>query len=161
MATTAEVTMRLSVKETLTTGVAGVSAPNINHDNFKTDDSLTSTSTPAITQVASFLTTLSGGAATIDLTALTDAGGALDLTGLKVQAIYFKVSAGDSAMTFTTGASNGYNLGGDALFSVILAGGESACYSWNETSQDVAAGDKDLDIAGTGTDSFECVILAG
>lgn len=164
MATNAHLTMKLQVNETVASGVTGVSVPTLVHDTYKTETDLTASSTPAITKVASFLTTLSGGAATIDLTALTNsgdtAGGSLDLTGLKVQAIYFEVSSGDSAMTITTGATNGYNLP-HAGFSYQLAGGESLMLSLNETAQDVGASDKDIDIAGTGTDSIQVVLVAG
>jgi len=165
MATNAHLTMRLLVNETVAAGATGISVPTLVHDTYKTETDLTSSTTPAITKVASFLTTLSGGAATIDLTALTNsgdtAGGSLDLTGLKVQAIYFETTSGDSAITITTGASNGYNLGGDASFSYKLAGGESCMFSWNETSQDVATADATIDLAGTGTDSIQCVLVAG
>ena len=154
--------MRPSILETLTSGVAGASDKNILHDQYKTEATLNATSTPAISQVSSFLATLSGGALSVDLTALTGAGGAaLDLSGLKVQGLYLEVSAGDSPMTFVTGASNGYDFGGLATWSVTLTAGESAMFFWNETSDDVSGTDKIMDISGTGTDTCEICIIAG
>lgn len=169
MAVSAKLTAKIIATETVDGGVDGISSPTLTHDAFTMDNvELSSSTTPAISKVVSFTATLSGGALTIDLQALTEAGGAsVSLAGLKVQAIYIEPASSNSAVgTFVTGATNGYDLGGSATFEITVgkgATGLSSAYfqSWNEDSQDVSGTDKDIDISGGTTDSFDIVILAG
>lgn len=169
MAASAKVTMKFTVDETLTGGVAGIDSPNVTHNKFKVDNvTLDGSSTPIITTVVSFTQALTASAATIDLTSLTEAGGAsVDLTGLKIQGLFIEPTDTNTATAkFTTGATNGYDLGGSATFEIVIGKGATGlsvgyAQTWNDDSQDVAATDKDIDIAGTGTESFDIIILAG
>ena len=168
MSVTTTVTIAASTKETIDSGVTAVDAANatILHDKFNFQKSLTSTTTPPVTNASYFTQALSAGAATIDLTALTEAGGGtLDATGLKVQVLLLntrgKSNAG--AITITKGFTNGYSLAGSTTGKVTLAGGdgEAVCFFFNDSQQDVSATVKTLDLSGTGTDSIDIGIVVG
>lgn len=158
---------QVTVAETLTDadGVS-LSASETNrvvtHDQFNTTASLTSATTPPVTTVAAFRQALTDGAATIDLTALPGTNGAsVSGTGLKVQAIKFKaLSTNANVITITEGASNGYALAGASWSVALLAGQEFTLYG-NDATPDVAAGDKTIDLAGTGTQSVDVIVVLG
>ena len=83
----------------------------------------------------------------------------IDGTGLKVQAFRVK-NLGANTMTFTVGASNGYDLAG-AGFSVALAQNQHFTLYGNDATPDIASGDRTIDVAGTGSQTFECSIVMG
>lgn len=161
MAVTLTYRSQVTAAETLSSSdfPAVPSAPLV-HSGFDTTLSLSATTTPPVTTPAYFDQALTAGAATIDLTALTHNGQAVNLTGLKVQTIKIKNPAGNAAMTFTEGASNGYALMGAGWQTTLLAGQEVTFYG-NDATPDVAAGDRTIDITGTGTESCEIAITAG
>ena len=132
----------------------------VTHDQFNTAASLSSTSTPPVTKVANFVQALSGGTATIDLTSLTGTNGAsVDGSGLKVQAFKMK-NLGANTMSITFGAANPYNLAG-ADFKVNLLTNQEWTFYGNDATPDVAGGAKDMDLAGTTTQTCEISIVMG
>ena len=148
----------ITIRETLETGVPDVSTPVIVHNAYNESARLTASTTPPVTKSSSFLLTLSSGAATIDLAALTGAGGAaIDGTGLRVQLMRIK-NLGANAMTFSEGASNGIALSG--LPMVVPPGGITQRF-FNDASPDIASGDRTIDVAGTGAQTAEITIVLG
>lgn len=167
MAATLTYSTNFKVVETLEANVQAASSTNkkITHDQFNTSVTLNAESTPVITKTVNYEVTLSGGAATIDLTALKAAGqaaaGTIDGTGLKIQAIRLKnKSTNANAMTFSEGASNGYALFGASWLVTLPVGGEVVAYL-PEGTPDVATGDKTIDIAGTGSQVAQIQICLG
>lgn len=149
----------LTTTETLESGVAGVSSPSLSHNAYDESGTLNASSTPPATKIATFLMTLSAGAATINLAALTGVNGAsIDLTGLRVQMLRIKNLSASNALTFSEGASNGIALVG--LPEVVPAGGIFQKF-YNDASPDIAAADRTIDVSGTGTDTAEITIIAG
>lgn len=136
----------------------GASSAFVIHDAYNESGTLNASSTPPATKVLSKLITLTAGAYTIDLTTETGINGAaLAGTGLRVQMIRIK-NLGSATMTFSEGASNGIALAcGDIT---VPAGGITQIYL-NDAAPDIAAGDRAIDVAGTGTDTFELSLLLG
>lgn len=147
----------ITVNETLSTGVPAAANPVVNHSEYNESARLTSTTTPAVTKASLFLLTLTAGAATINLAALTGANGAIDATGLRVQLLRIK-NLGANAMTFSEGASNGIAL--VCLPLVVPAGGIAQVFL-NDASPDIASGDRTIDVAGTGAQTAEITIVMG
>lgn len=103
---------------------------------------------------------MTAGAATIDLTSLTQVGlsSAVSLSGLKIRAIQILAPAANAAaITVAPGASNGYTQIGTV--GPIKPGG-SALLILPGTSA-VDGTHKNLDISGTGTDSVSIQVVAG
>ena len=160
MSVTATIASSMPTIETLTDGAISTSNNTVTFNAYDESNALTSGTTPPITKCAFFLGTLSTGALSINLAALSGANGAtVDGTGLKVQAFRVK-NLGANTMTFTVGASNGYDLAG-AGFSVALAQNQWFMFYGNDAAPDIASGDRTLDVAGTGSQTFECSILMG
>lgn len=160
MAVTATIVRSMATIETFSEGSVASSNATITHNGYDESNALTSATTPPITKCAFFLGTLTAGALTIDLTALTGTnGGTVDGSGLKVQAIHLK-NLGANAMTFAVGASNGYDLAGSG-FSVTLAQNQDFLFYGNDATPDIGASDKTIDVSGTGSQTFECSILLG
>lgn len=147
----------MTTRETLDTGVPAATTPIITHDAYNESATLNATSTPPATEVSMFLLTLTAGAATINLAALTGANGTIDGTGLRVQMIRVK-NLGSASMTFSDGASNGIAL---ACGTFIVPAGGIVQMFLNDASPDIAAADRTIDVAGTGTDTAEISILLG
>lgn len=155
----------LTVTETYTDGLVSATANTLVFNGANTSGTfIASTSgtpctkigTPAVTG----LVTLSGGAATIDLTALVSANGsAVDGTGLRVQFAKFKNTAA-AAMTIVGGASNGYLLFGASGSVVIPAGGE-LLMKFSDGTTDIDATHKTLDITGTGSQTMLVEFVMG
>lgn len=156
--------------ETLAAGVPGSSSPKITYAGFNSSQTLNAGTTVPVTKIVTFEPTLSAGALTIDLTALTGANGAsVTFSGLKLQFMLFNngtttngvVAAGsNSSVNIAEGASNGYPLFGASNDITIPAGGSFMIY-FPDALADVSGTDKTIDLAGTGTDAFECVLIAG
>ena len=158
MSVKASLTFGATVTETLTSGVAAADNPVIRFAAFNESVTLDGTTTPAITKHSSFVGTLTAGALTINLAALTGLNGTTeDLTGLRVQFIRIK-NLGANAMTFSEGASNGIALAGLPI--VVPVGGIIQHY-FADAAPDVASADRTIDVAGTGAQTFEMTILAG
>lgn len=148
--------------------IAGITSTKLVFDANRTQASLNSASTPAVTKKANFTLTLSGGVASIDLTAVPDAAGPQDFTGLKIQSMKFQ-NTGANKMTLTKGASNGLGLttGNDSWtvpLPPVLA--NAAMYpeivlALPEGTPDIDSTHKTIDVAGSGSQQLLCTIVAG
>jgi len=134
----------------------------VTHSALNQSGTLTSATTPPVTKVAIFNQALTGGAATIDLTALTGTNGAATtMYGLKVQYIFVKAkSTNANAITLTEGASDGYALMGNG-WTVTLAANQWFTFYGNDATPDVDSGAKTIDLSGTGSQSVDIEIVAG
>ena len=154
----------ITVAETLETNIASMSAANrvLTHSLFNSSASLVAGSSVPVTKVAAFEKALAAGVGTIDLTALTGSNGAtVTFNGLKVQCAKFINKVGNTgAITIQEGAVNGYALGGAAFKWILQVGQELTLYG-KEAAPDVAAADLAIDIAGTGTEVLQCILVAG
>lgn len=158
---------QITARETLEQGTAAASDPQIVHDGFNTTiTGLNADSDPPCTEAIYFEAALVAGAYTIDLTALLGADGAVDGTGLKVQMLKILNPAGNSPITVKAGAANGYNLGNDAAWRVTVGPGSAnkpgeVTFFYHDTNPDVAAGAKNIDVSGTGVETFQCAMWLG
>ena len=161
------VTLRYVVKttatEVLSVGVPAQSGGSaIIHDGFDTTMVLDADTAPPVTKAVAFEDTLGGAATTIDLTALTGANGAtVDGTGLRVQSLKVrnKVASGANMQLSAVGG-NPYDGFGANFLCELIPGAEITLYT-NDNGSDIAAGNKNLFIAGTATDVSEIVIVMG
>jgi hypothetical protein len=145
----------ITATEVLSDSSLSTSAKSVSHTQF--DES--ATPSPA-TVYSGNVYALVTGAKTIDLRALyTVAGGEGDGNGLKVQGMFFK-NLGANNMTIVAGASNGYEIFG-ASGSVVVPPSGWLCMFFNDASADVAAGDKEIDVSGTGSQTFELALILG
>jgi hypothetical protein len=155
---------KLTVVETLGTNVPGAEEVNarVTHDKFNANLSLKGDTSVPVAKVAVFQKALAAGTATVDLTALAGTNGAaVDLTGLKVQAVKFRNPATNlNSITVKFGAASGYLLGG-AAWSFILEPGMEIVAFGNDKTPDVDGTHKNIDLAGTGTQALDVVIVAG
>lgn len=150
-----------TVVETLpnNTGSAPTATRQVTHTEYNESASLNSGSTPPATLVAEWLQALSGGAATVDLTALTGTNGAtVDGTGLKPQVIRIK-NLGANALTVATGASNGHNS--FTADGVVIPPSGHAMFFLNDGKEDIDATHKTFDLTGTTTQTSEWTIVLG
>lgn len=152
----------VTVTEVVTGNTDAYAAANrtVISDEFNTTAALASGTTPPVTKVASFVQALSTGTATVDLTSLTGANGAsVDGTGLKVQVLKMK-NLGANTMSITFGAANPYALAG-ADFKVSLTQNQEITFYGNDASPDIASGAKNMDLAGTASQTAELTIVMG
>ena len=163
MAVVLTLRMEATVAETITIGTPQADDANslVTHDGMNIADDLNAASPVPATKVAVFNQALSGGAATIDLTALVGTNlGAVTFLGLKVQCLFMFNPLGNNDITIADGVANGYGLGG-ADFKVVLHPGQGFLFRGLDLEADVAGGAKDIDITGTGVEELECTIVAG
>ncbi len=152
-----------TVAETLgnNTGSAPAATRVITHTDYNETASLSAGTTPPATLVAEFLLTLSGGGATIDLTALEGTNSAVtDGTGLKVQVVRVK-NLGANIMTVKSAASTGHT----GIFAAttghpVQPGGHIQLYS-NDNGDDIGSGAKNWTVAGTASQTSEWTIVMG
>lgn len=164
MSVSVAATFKMDVTEVPGSFIDLATAPSFVHKATNVEAvSLTSATTPAVTAVWSDSQALSGGAATIDLTSLTKTGlSSEDFTGKKVQMMKFtNKSTNSGSMEIATGATNGYAIFGTADDMITLPVGGCVQIYMPEGTPDVASGAKTIDIAGTGTDVFEIILVAG
>lgn len=121
------------------------------------------TSTIPVTKAYVTSKAMSAGAATIDLTSLTDISqSAADLTGLKVQALLCHNPASNAAISITEGASNGHSISAStSSWKMVLPPGGWFVFYGADGGQDVGSSDKTWDIAGTGTQALNIAVIAG
>lgn len=164
MSVTVDYELKLDVVETITTGTPAAIDSNsiVTHDAYSTSGQLTSTTTVPATKSAFFSAVMSGGALTIDLTALTGTNGAtVTFNGLKVQLMHLKAPITNAAnVTVTAGASNGIDLLG-ASWSAVLQPGQELMWAGLDLAEDVSATVKTIDLAGTAADTLEVSLAAG
>jgi len=129
------------------------------------DSAKTSSTTPPVTKSAMTAKAMSGGAATIDLTAMAnDSDGAtVDFSGLKVCCLAIQnPSTNANKITVGKGASNGFCLdSSETTWSISLDPGDGVQFLINESTPDVASGKKTIDIAGTGSQVCNITVVAG
>ena len=108
--------------------------------------------------------TLVAGAATIDLTDVKEAatGASIDGTGMKVQAMRIQGNAGNSGLNIAPGAANPYPLLGAANDIDYPAGCTAPfCFEFQDLLADIAAGVKEIDLAGVGMEKWKIEFLIG
>jgi hypothetical protein len=162
MAVSATVNMKIKVRETFAQD--GATSASVYYDDYGIVETWESTITNhPVTKVSADSIALVAGAKTVDLTALVGTNGAaVDGTGLKVQAVYLEnPSTNANSMTFTKGASNGYELMDSATWRIVLKPGQKACLDLYDATPDVAAGVKAIDVVGTSTQAFKMILLLG
>jgi len=152
----------VGVTEVLSTNVPAGTDKTVTHTGYNTTKTLNGTSSPPATKVAAFEQALTGGAATIDLSALVGTNGATVVgTGLRVQAVKFRGKSDNAnPITVAKGASNGYD-GFGASFSITLDPGAEVTILPDDAGSDIGSGNKNLDVSGTGTQVLECIIVLG
>lgn len=162
MSITVDYWLRLFVQEIREQNLDLVANPTVIHQlTTEVKDRLTSATTVPATKVFSDKIALVAGAKTLDLTNLTSGDTTVDLAGLKVQFALF-VNLGASVMTFQAGASNGYNIFGTSGLIELKPVGGAVLYSGIDKLPNVVNGSTDeIDVAGTGTEEFECILVAG
>jgi hypothetical protein len=160
----------LKIESTPDLGVEADDVP-ITHTIGDNAGQLTDSTTVPVTKVFSDEASLTAGAMTIDLTGaagIMSTGGELGIrvnfTGLKVQVGKIVADADNHASTplvFKVGASNGYNIFGDADGQIALYPGGIYQFLYNDILPDVAAGAKNIDVTGDTTDTFKILLGAG
>ncbi len=154
---------RLTVTETFTGDYVSPGDNTVTINGLNETATYNASSAVPVTKVASFRVTLSSGLGSINLAALPGATADETVvgTGLKPQLVKFRnLATNANTITIVEGASNGHALLG-ASFSITLAPGQSILAFLDEAAQDVASGDRLLDITGTGSQILEVVIVLG
>jgi len=152
----------VTVQEVLEANPHSAVAANrrVTHNLFNSSKQLSASSTPPVTKVAAFKQALTAGAATVNLASLTGANGAsVDGTGLKVQVLKVK-NLGEGTLTITPGAANPYNLLGSGM-SFALEKDQEITIFGGDLTPDIASGAKEIDLAGTGAEESEWIIVMG
>lgn len=162
MSVTTAYTSALTATETLTTNVPDVTSNSIVHSGYNKTLNLTGATTPPVSKTASFAKALSAGAATIDLTALVGTNGAaVDGTGLRVVMCKFQAPAANAnPITLKFGAASPYNLLG-ASWQIVLSPGQEVLFYGVAAAPAIAAGAKNIDLSGTGSQAVNCIIVMG
>lgn len=158
---------KLAVTETVSGVGQGVAPGAYNHDQVS-NTTLNTTSNPTAVAVWSGRVTMSGGAASLDLTALPYSLDRedVDLTTLKVVALkLFAPLTNADPVKIEGGASTPYELFGDADTEIDLAPGEYATKGVVDSAgaalAAVSGSVKVIDFSGTGTDAVDVTIVAG
>lgn len=151
----------MTMTETLTSSVTGVSQPRVVHDAFNQSVTLNSTTTPDAEYVSSGTQALTAGAYTLDLTALPGVGGGTQtFTGKKLRAYLFgNVSTNSGTFTFTVGGSNPHTIGTN--WKETLLPGQYVLKYMYTAGETIDATHKNLAVTGTGTESFVFQLVAG
>ncbi|HEY1067231.1 MAG TPA: hypothetical protein VGE52_14015 [Pirellulales bacterium] len=173
MAGSASVTVALSSKMQGTVVSSDVSPDGAFNASSKTrilsgwdaDISLNGSTTPKAEQLICTKVTLSGGAATLDLTNITQVdGNGFDATGKKLVGYRFQ-NPNNNPVTVAPGASNGYDFAGAGKDVDVPAFEEIAGKPYKlgqaPSRAVVASGDRTLDFTGTGADSILVTLTFG
>lgn len=150
----------ITTTETLADGALASANSAVIHSAYNEGATIAAGTTPPATKIASFLLTLSSGAATIDLRDLVGTNaGAVDGNGLKVQLFRVK-NLGANVMTFTFGASNPYNIFGASGVLEVPVGGVFMLYG-ADALPDIGSSAKEIDVAGTAAQTAEITVIMG
>ena len=154
---------KVKTTEKIDLGIDGVTNQDFVLQISGLSATLSPTSTVPATKVFKDQVSLSGNAATLDLTALVrDNLPNVDGTGLKVQLFVFhNKSTNANTMTIVDGATNGYDIFGSAAGSVTVPIGGTVMFFGNDKLDDIASADKTIDVSGTGSQTFEVHIVMG
>lgn len=169
MAVQMNLTMAMTAIETLAANVDGVNASqrDITHSAFNVSPGTkNATSTPSVSDVSSDTVALVAGAKTIDFTNLPLVGGGTlnaSTGSLKPVAVLISNPAANTgAITVAKGATNGYTGFGASFSHVIQPGGSVCSYTAKHANVTAVSGtNKTLDFSGTGTESFNLIIIFG
>ena len=158
-------TSKATVTETLennTGSFAASSDGKVTHNDHDLTATYSAATTPPVTKIAAFTTTLTAGTASIDMTSMTGTNGAtVDASGLKLQVAKFSApSTNANTFTVAVGTTNGYEFNG-ASFNIALSPGAEALFMANDAAPDVAAGAKTFDLSGTAAQTLDCVLVFG
>lgn len=161
MSIRATIVGQITCLETLTTGVDAASSPTITHSAFNFSHSVEATTTITGTKISADTQALTAGAYTLDLTACALTGGTTQtLTGLKIRGYMFRAPTTNTGLiTITEGASNGYTIGTN--WKETLAPGQRVVKWLDDEAPAIGASDKTLDVTGTGTETFDYLIIVG
>ena len=155
---------KVAVTETLESNVPATptGSRSVVHSAWDSTKTLKSDSSPPATKIAAFEQALTGGAATIDLTALTGTNGATVVgSGLRVQVLRVRAPATNgNPITIAKGISNGYD-GLGASFSHALVPGGEALFFLNDAGGDIGGSNKTLDLDGTGSQVLQVEVVLG
>lgn len=167
MSISVQILCGLIIRKDLTTGVENVTNPSAPVISVGGSTSLSdSGTTPDAELGGGPRIALVAGAKTIDLTSVPDMnGGTVNGTGKKPRAIFFEnLAANSGSITITAGAAAAAN-GNDALgttFTKVLRPGERFCCQIADTGPTAISGtNKNIDVAGTGAESFNFGVAFG
>lgn len=157
-----QMSFQMRLADALTTVQGKGSNLDFSPKDFQID--LNNNTSPLIDNVYAAVLTLTTGALTIDLTALVwnDTKLAnLDLTGKKIYG-YYILPLGANTMTFVEGASTGHTMFPATNGLVVGGGGSSPVMQYYEAGYAaVSASVKQIDVSGTGAETFLFAIGAG
>jgi hypothetical protein len=162
MAVSVTYTGAISVIETVSDTFVSSSDNTLTFTGLNKSATLNAASSVPATIHASGEVTLSSGSATLSMLVLNGANGAtVSGNGLKAQCVKFKNKATNAnAITLTEGASNGYELLGNA-WKVVLQPGQELQIFGNDATPDIGSSSKDIDITGTGSQVLQYQIVMG
>jgi hypothetical protein len=164
MAETISVAFAAELTTTVTFSGADDGNNTILVNHMDSSGTYTAASTVPVTKLASFNQALSGGAATIDLSALPglSADETVNFSGLKVQFAKFRnKSTNANNITLVKGGSNGWCPISTTSWTVTLGPGQEVTLALAESSADVGSGAKEIDLTGTAAQILECFLVAG
>lgn len=124
-------------------------------------DTLTTTTTPAVSMQWADQRTLSGANETIDLTATSTP--VRDFDGLTIVMLKLKAATGNNAggLTFSEGGTNAFLLFGGATEQVLLMPGQELEMYFSTTGDVVSSTTKNILVAGTSGDVYDIHIVMG
>lgn len=164
MSVSAVIKISIAATETLTTTESPLidSTDASIKEKIAVDLTLNGSSTPDAEMHAAMQVAMVAGAATIDFTALTrHGGGAVSFSGKNVRSVVLQNPATNANdITINVGAANGLALFG-AASKVVLKPGDVIGAYFGATGPAVAAGTKNIDITGTGTQVLNLIAVAG
>jgi len=160
-AVTANYNLFVQADHTVALGLDDASDPTITHDIGDVLGTLNGSTTVAVSKAWSDDRALAAGADTITLTAL-GLGNLpdVDFTGLKVILVKITAAAANTAgVTFVKGASNPYNIWGQADGSITVLPGQTYGVYMAEQLPDVDATHKVIGVSGTDLDAAYSILL--
>jgi len=160
----ARVLNNLAVTDELKDVGSGTGQTHTHDDLDSAAFSFTASSDPPGKYYSAQTLALVAGVATIDLTSLPGLQAAIDGTGLKLQFLRIRGEADGSnaVLNIAPGAVNPYSLFGAANdIDYPAACTKPFTFEFDEGTEDVDATHKNIDLAGTGTDSFFVEMILG
>jgi hypothetical protein len=163
MSTTVSVQAYSTIKAVKTPSGADPGDQTLTFTSQSDTSTLNSGTTVTVSKESKFTVTLSGGAYTLDLTQIPDdVNGTFDATGLKVQFLRLAPSSGNAnKVTVSQGASNAYRLDGATNWSWTGLAGQVALFEGNNGGEAVGGSHKNIDFAGTGSQTVAVHIVLG
>lgn len=162
MAATLTRSSRFRIDQVFVSDFVNTAVDTLRGDQLDSDQTWDGTTTPDVDDGAMLRQAMTAGAATINLAAIVDALSGLtkNLTTKRVRGIKIMTTGNAAVLTIAKGASNGYT-GFGANFSVALPANSELELLFGADITAVAAGDRTLDLAGTGTDGIDIGLVWG